>query len=85
MTIEFPLGKANKITKGKDITLVSMSYMTVEALIAQKYLKKYDISLDLIDLRTVKPIDFKAIVESLKVTKRNFNSRYGSLNLFNSF
>ena len=64
------LGKANKITKGKDITLVSMSYMTVEALMAQKYLEKYDISMDLIDLRTVKPIDFEAIVQSLETTRK---------------
>ena len=64
------LGKANKITKGKDVTLVSMSYMTVEALMAQKYLEKYNISLDLIDLRTVKPIDFEAIVESLETTRK---------------
>ena len=84
MTIEFSLGKANKITKGKDVTLVSMSYMTVEALMAQKYLEKYNISLDLIDLRTVKPIDFEAIVESLETT-RKILILDRSLNLFNSF
>ena len=65
-----PLGKANLIKKGKDLTIVSMSYMTVEALIAQKYLEKIGISIDIIDLRTVKPIDFVCIVNSLKVTKR---------------
>ena len=37
---------------------------------AQKYLERYDISLDLIDLRTVKPIDFEAIVESLETTRK---------------
>ena len=65
-----PLGKANLIKKGKDLTIVPMSYMTVEALIAQKYLEKIGISMDIIDLRTVKPIDFPCIVNSLKVTKR---------------
>ena len=65
-----PLGKANLINTGKDLTIVSMSYMTVEALIAQKYLEKIGISIDIIDLRTVKPIDYSCIVESLKVTKR---------------
>ena len=63
-----PLGKANLITKGNDLTIVSMSYMTVEALIAQKYLEKIGIAIDIIDLRSVKPIDFSCIINSLRVT-----------------
>ena len=65
-----PLGKANKLSDGKDITLVSMSYMTVEALKVQKYLEKFNISLDLIDLRTIKPLDYDTIVNSVKSTKK---------------
>ena len=45
-----------------------MSYLTAEALIASKYLKKYGINLDLIDLRSIKPLDIDTIVQSLKIT-----------------
>ena len=45
-----------------------MSYLTAEALIASKYLKNHGINIDLIDLRSIKPLDFDSIVESLKIT-----------------
>ncbi len=65
-----PLGKAKLVTKGSDITIVSMSYMTVEALHAVKYLQAEGINCDLIDLRTVKPIDWDAIYTSVQKTGR---------------
>lgn len=65
-----PLGKAKQVTHGKDVTVVSMSYMTIEALHAAKYLQKEGIHCDLLDLRTVKPIDWEAIYASVRKTGR---------------
>jgi len=65
-----PIGKANYLNKGKDITIVSLSYMTIEALHAIKILEKEGISCELIDLRTVKPIDFELILNSVNKTGR---------------
>lgn len=65
-----PLGKARRVTEGSDITIVSMSYMTIEALHAVKFLKKQGIHCDLIDLRTVKPIDWETIFASVRKTGR---------------
>tara|TARA_A100001388_G_scaffold125628_1_gene92918 strand:+ start:15272 stop:16327 length:1056 start_codon:yes stop_codon:yes gene_type:complete len=65
-----PLGKAKKIKEGNDFTIVSMSYLTAEALIAAKYLKQFGIEVDLIDLRSIKPLDLDTIVSSLSKTGR---------------
>lgn len=65
-----PLGKAKRVTQGKDITIVAMSYMTIEALHAVNYLKQEGIHCELIDLRTVKPIDWDTIYASVKKTGR---------------
>ena len=65
-----PLGKANIIHKGSNVTIISMSYMTVEALHVVNYLDKNDISCELIDLRTVAPIDWDTIYQSIKKTGR---------------
>ncbi len=63
-----PLGKANTIKKGKDITIVSSSYNTLEALKAAEILEKNNIKAEIIDLRTVKPIDESTIINSVKKT-----------------
>ena len=47
-----------------------MSYMTIEALKAINFLNKYKISCELIDLRTISPIDYKTIYLSVKKTGR---------------
>tara|TARA_Y100000034_G_C6861841_1_gene392358 strand:+ start:13 stop:549 length:537 start_codon:yes stop_codon:yes gene_type:complete len=65
-----PFGKANIVTEGTDITIVSSSYMTLEARKAIKYLKESGISAELIDLRTLKPLDTKTIINSVKKTGR---------------
>ena len=62
------LGTCKKIFEGDRITIVSMSYMTVEAIIAAKYLEKHGIGLDLIDLRSIKPLDMNSIVASISKT-----------------
>lgn len=63
-----PLGKARKVVDGSDITVVSMSYMTIEALHAIEYLKEYGVSCELIDLRTIKPLDWDTIYTSVRKT-----------------
>lgn len=65
-----PLDKAKIVRKGKDITIVSMSYMTVEALQAVKFLEKENIDCELIDLRSINPIDWNTIKTSVKKTGR---------------
>lgn len=65
-----PLGKAQKISEGKDVTVVSMSYMTIEAIHALSFLEKKGISVDLIDLRSINPIDWPMIAQSVKKTGR---------------
>ena len=65
-----PLGQAKKIKSGNDFTIVSMSHMTIEALYAVKILEEHGISIDLIDLRTVKPIDWEMIFSSVRKTGR---------------
>ncbi|OGT32229.1 MAG: acetoin dehydrogenase [Gammaproteobacteria bacterium RIFCSPHIGHO2_12_FULL_35_23] len=63
-----PLGKARTVVNGSDITVVSMSYMTIEALHAIKFLQERGVNCDLIDLRTVKPIDWETIYKSINRT-----------------
>lgn len=65
-----PLGKAARLREGKDITLVAMSYMTLEALHAVDYLAAQGIKCDLIDLRTIRPLDFETIFASVRRTGR---------------
>lgn len=67
---QIPLGEAKIAHQGKDITIVSMSYMTVEALQAATYLERYGVSCEVIDLRTIRPIDWETIFVSVKKTKR---------------
>ncbi|MBC8485751.1 MAG: alpha-ketoacid dehydrogenase subunit beta [Bacteroidetes bacterium] len=65
-----PLGEAKEIKTGNDFTIVSMSHMTIEALHAVEILEEHGISIDLIDLRTVKPIDWENIFSSVRKTGR---------------
>lgn len=65
-----PLGEAKLLSKGDAVTVVSVSYMTIEALHAVDVLKEQGISCDLIDLRTVTPIDWAKIETSVKKTGR---------------
>lgn len=68
--VRVPIGKAQKMKMGTDVTIISMSYMTIEALHAIEFLEKNHVSCELIDLRTVKPIDWEMIFESVRKTGR---------------
>lgn len=65
-----PLGKAAVKRKGDDITIVAVSRMVGESLSAAKKLEDRDISAEVIDVRTLQPLDLDAIVESVKRTSR---------------
>jgi len=65
-----PIGKAKIRKKGKDITIVSSSYMSTEVLKAAFILEEKAISAEVIDLRSLKPIDKNTIFSSVKKTKR---------------
>jgi pyruvate/2-oxoglutarate/acetoin dehydrogenase E1 component len=64
------LGKARIAKSGNDLTLVAMSYMTVEAMHAANYLDKHGISCEVIDLRTIKPLDWQTVFDSVTKTGR---------------
>lgn len=64
------IGKAKQLKTGNDISIVSLSYMTIEALHAIEFLESQGIECDLIDLRTVKPIDWKMVFDSVRKTGR---------------
>lgn len=64
------IGKAEILREGKDITIVSMSYMSIEAIHAAKELEKYNISCEILDLKTVSPLDWETVYKSVEKTKR---------------
>ncbi len=65
-----PIGVADILREGKDVTIVSFGKIIKEAVKAAEELEKEGISCEIIDLRTVKPMDYEAIVKSVKKTNR---------------
>jgi len=65
-----PIGKAKIVKDGQDITIISSSYMTLESIRASDMLKDYGIDAEIIDLRTIKPLDEEAILSSVNKTGR---------------
>lgn len=65
-----PLGEPRLIVEGADATIVAASYMTLEATKAAKILVEKGLSVDLIDLRTLNPLDDSLIIESVRKTRR---------------
>jgi pyruvate dehydrogenase E1 component beta subunit len=65
-----PLGQAEVKRKGEDITIVGISRQVGEALSAAIKLEQSGISAEVIDVRTLQPLDLKTIIESVKRTSR---------------
>jgi pyruvate dehydrogenase E1 component beta subunit len=65
-----PFGQAEIKRAGSDVTMVSFGKIVKVALAAAQELEKENISVEVIDLRTVRPIDFASVVESVKKTNR---------------
>jgi len=65
-----PIGKGIIRKRGKDLTLIAISYTVIECLKAYPLLKKDGIDVEIIDLRTAKPIDEEIVIKSVKKTGR---------------
>ncbi|GHB88511.1 pyruvate dehydrogenase complex E1 component subunit beta [Persicitalea jodogahamensis] len=66
-----PIGKAEVKKEGSDVTIVSFGKMIPRVVLpAIEELEKNGISAELVDLRTVRPIDYATVVESIKKTNR---------------
>ena len=63
-----PFGRARIVAEGADITVVTNSMMTIKAEKAVRQLQKEGISAELIDLRTIVPLDTETIIRSVKKT-----------------
>lgn len=67
---ETPIGKANILREGTDVTIVAASFMVKEAMKAAEELAKENISCEVIDLRTLKPVDMETVTASVMKTGR---------------
>jgi pyruvate dehydrogenase E1 component beta subunit len=65
-----PIGKGVVRKRGRDVTIVSLSYMVVESMKAAEALKRDGIDAEVIDLRSIKPIDEDIVFESVEKTGR---------------
>ncbi|GDX36619.1 hypothetical protein LBMAG18_11300 [Alphaproteobacteria bacterium] len=64
------IGKAKIVRHGRDVTIIAFSLMVKYALEASEELAKIGIEAEVIDLRTIRPIDRNTIIESVKKTTR---------------
>ncbi|HKV81519.1 MAG TPA: alpha-ketoacid dehydrogenase subunit beta [Candidatus Sulfotelmatobacter sp.] len=78
-----PIGKARLAREGKDLSIVTYAAMVHTALEAAEILKKEGIDIEIVDLRTVSPLDREAIAQTVKKTNKviilHEHSRTGGL------
>jgi len=67
---KLPLEKARILRRGSDISLISISYMSLECLKAAELLKSQNVDAEVIDLISVRPIDIDTIISSVSSTGR---------------
>lgn len=65
-----PFGKASIVRQGSSVTVVGISYMVIKTLEAAEILEKENISVEVIDPRTLAPLDIETILESVSKTHR---------------
>jgi pyruvate dehydrogenase E1 component beta subunit len=65
-----PLGKARLVQEGKDVTVIAWGAMVREAVAAAEQLKGDKIDLEIIDLRTISPMDVEGVIQSIRKTGR---------------
>jgi pyruvate dehydrogenase E1 component beta subunit len=65
-----PIGKAKVVREGTDVTIVSFNKMMKVALTAAAELEKDGTSAEVIDLRTIRPLDYDTVIASVKKTNR---------------
>lgn len=66
---KFEIGKAVQLTEGTDVTIVATGHLVWEALEAAKELKEKGVSAEVINIHTIKPLDEKAILDSVSKTR----------------
>lgn len=66
---EFKLGKAQVLTQGSDVAIISCGYMVSESLVAAKNLLSKGIKARVINVHTIKPLDKETILDAAKTTK----------------
>ena len=67
---ETELGKANVQKAGSEVTIVAYSYAVLEALWAAEICERHGVSVEVLDLRTLRPIDYNALFSSVNRTGR---------------
>jgi pyruvate dehydrogenase E1 component beta subunit len=72
-----PIGKARVVRPGRDVTIAAFSIMVTKALEAAEQLAAEGIEAEVIDLRTLRPLDSATIVESVKKTNRLVSAEEG--------
>lgn len=65
---DFVIGKAQKLSEGKDITLFACGHLVWKAIEAGKILEATGVSVEVINIHTIKPLDVEAIVASISKT-----------------
>lgn len=65
---KFEIGKALKLIEGKDVTIFATGHLVWESIQAAEKLEAEGISVELINIHTIKPLDEKAVLESVKKT-----------------
>ena len=63
-----PIGKADVKREGQDVTIIAWSKMVIDSLEAASNLEKEGIDVEVVDLRTLKPVDLEAITKSVRKT-----------------
>jgi len=80
---EIPIGKARLACEGTDVTIVTWSYMTLEVMKACEYLEAQNVSVEVLDMLTLRPMDMDAVKKSVRKTGRllvaNDAWRFGGL------
>lgn len=68
MDQKFEIGKAVMLNKGTDVTIIATGHLVWQALLAAENLENQGISAEVINIHTIKPLDDKAILDSVKKT-----------------
>jgi transketolase len=66
---DFKIGEANVLVEGLDVSVLATGHMVWKALEAAEYLKNFDVSVEVINIHTIKPLDEKRILDSVLKTK----------------
>jgi len=66
-----PIGRAEVAREGTDLTIVAHSFATVRALaVAERLASEHEIEAEVVDLRSLRPLDAETVIESVKKTSR---------------